>query len=208
MTLLSAARPVAACVLAAAIALIALPSPGSAQTGDGRLTVRIYDFAAVDSPTRSTAIDEARAIIADAGVNTSWHDCAHNETCAPEPGDLIVRIVRENGPASVEWRQALGYSVVDPARGAGTLATIYINRVENSARHAGADLSLLLGRAVAHEVGHLVLHTNEHGVQGLMRPIWTEQEMARNAHDDWVFALPDRRQIRAALQRTTRSAAR
>lgn len=208
MTPLSAARHVAACVLAAAIAVIALPTLGSAQTSDGRLAVRIYDFSALDSPLRTTAIDEARAILADVGVNTSWHDCAHNEMCAPELGDLIVRVVREIGPAAAEWRQALGYSVVDPSRGTGTLATIYINRVENSARHAGADVSLLLGRAIAHEVGHLVLHTNEHGLQGLMRPVWTELEMARNAHDDWVFATPERRQIRAALQRASRSAER
>jgi len=208
MTPLSAARHVAACVLAAAIAMIALPAPGSAQTSDGRLAVRIYDFSTLDSPVRARAIEEARAILTDVGVNTSWHDCAHNETCAPEAGDLVVRIVREIGPASAEWRQALGYSVIDPARGAGTLATIYINRVENSSRHAGAELSLLLGRAIAHEVGHLVLHTNEHGLQGLMRPVWTEQEMARNAHDDWVFATSERRQIRAALQRASRSALR
>jgi hypothetical protein len=208
MTPLSAARQVAACVLAAAIAVIALPSSASAQASGGRLAVRIYDFSALDTAVRTTAIEEGRGILADVGVNTSWHDCAHTESCAPEPGDLIVRVVREPGAASAEWRQALGYSVVDPARGTGTLATIYINRVENSARHAGADLSLLLGRAIAHEVGHLVLHTNEHSAQGLMRPIWTEQEMARNAHDDWVFATPERRQIRAALQRASRSAER
>lgn len=208
MTLLSAARHVAACVFAGAIALIALPSQVSAQTTAGHLDVRIYDFSALDAPVRTTAIDEARAILTDVGVNTTWHDCTRTEACAPEPGDLVVRVVREVGPVNVEWRQALGYSVVDPSQGAGTLATIYINRVEHSARHAGADLSLLLGRTIAHEVGHLVLHTNEHGEQGLMRAIWTEQEMARNAHDDWVFATPERRQIRAALQRSSRSAAR
>jgi hypothetical protein len=98
--------------------------------------------------------------------------------------------------------------VVDPTADTGTLATIYVNRVEDSARHAGADLGLLLGRVMAHEVGHLILHTNEHGAQGLMRAIWTEDEMSRNAHDDWIFASPERRQIRAALQRTSRSAAR
>jgi hypothetical protein len=32
--------------------------------------------------------------------------------------------------------------------------------------------------------------------------------MARNTHDDWVFATPERRQIRAALQRTTQAAER
>jgi hypothetical protein len=98
--------------------------------------------------------------------------------------------------------------VIDTVSGTGTLATIYINRVEDSARHAGADVALLLGRAIAHEVGHLILRTNAHGEAGLMRAIWTDQEIARNQPADWVFASPDRRQLRAALQRTGRAASR
>ena len=206
MTLSSAARHVAAAAALFATLVVAWVSPASAQTN--RLAVRVYDFSALDRPVRTTAVDAAREIVTDAGVSADWHDCTHSESCAPEAGDLVIRIVRETGTSSFEWRRALGYSVVDPVAGTGTLATIYINRIEDSARHAGADLAVLLGRAVAHEVGHLILHTNEHGVQGLMRAIWTEDEMSRNTPDDWVFASPERRQIRAALQRTGRSAAR
>jgi hypothetical protein len=206
MTLLSV-RPVAAVV--ACVSLLAItPLSVSAQTFPGRLTIRVYDFTSIDTPVRHSAVDEARAIIADAGVTADWHDCRRGDVCAPEPGDLVVRVVRETAMTTLEWRRPLGFSVVDPVAGAGTLATVFINRIEDSARHAGADLGLLLGRAIAHEVGHLVLRTNEHGDHGLMRAIWTEQEMARNAHDDWVFAVPERRLLRAALQRTGRSAAR
>ena len=198
-------------IAAAAVACVTLfvtPLSVSAQTFPGRLAVRVYDFSSLDNPVRNSAVDEARAIIADAGVSADWHDCSHREACGPESGDLVIRVVRETGQTGTAWHRALGFSVVDPAAGAGTLATIYINRVEDSARHAGADLALLLGRAIAHEVGHLILRTNEHGEQGLMRAVWTELEMVRNAHEDWVFASPDRRQLRAALQRTGRAAAR
>jgi hypothetical protein len=206
MTLLSAARPVAAATSLLVMLVVAWVSPAAAQSR--HLTIRVYDFAVLDGPVRTTALDEARAIVADGGITADWHDCSRSETCAPEPGDLVIRVVREATRSGTEWQHALGYSVVDPVAGTGTLATIYINRVEDSARHAGADLSLLLGRAVAHEVGHLILRSNAHGEQGLMRPIWTEAEMARNTHDDWVFATPERRQIRAALQRTTQAAER
>jgi hypothetical protein len=170
--------------------------------------VRVYDFSSLDNPVRNSAVDEARAIVADAGVPADWHDCSHLDACAPEPGDLIIRVSRETGQTAAGWHRALGFSVVDPAAGGGTLATIYINRVEDSARHAGADLALLLGRAIGHEVGHLILRTNEHGERGLMRAVWTEQEMARNARDDWVFGSPEQRQLRTTLQRTGRAAAR
>ena len=207
MTLSSVARHVAA-VLACTTVFAAALSPVRAQGDSRQLAVRVYDFSALSQPVRTTAVDEARAIVADAGVNASWHDCTRSESCAPEAGELVIRVVREFGAPGTEWRRALGYSVIDPVAGTGTLATVYVNRVEDSAHHAGADLGLLLGRAIAHEVGHLILHTNEHGEQGLMRAIWTEQEMARNTPGDWVFASPERRQIRAALQRTTSTAAR
>jgi hypothetical protein len=206
MTLSSAASPVAAAVTLVATLVVASVSPALAQTN--HLTIRMYDYSAVDRRVRTGAVDEARAIVDDAGVTADWHDCSRSELCAPEAGDLVIRVVRETGSSELEWRRALGYSVVDPGAGTGMLATIYINRVEDAARHAGADVALLLGRAVAHEVGHLILHTNEHGNHGLMRAIWTEDEMFRNTHDDWVFASPERTQIHSALQRTGRSAAR
>lgn len=208
MPLSSVARHVAAAVVVCTTVFAAALSPALAE-GDLRpLSIRIYDFSALDNPVRTTAVDEARAIVADTGVNGSWHDCTRHESCAPEPGDLVIRVVRETGAPESDWRRALGYSVIDPVAGTGTLATVYINRVEDSARHAGADVALLLGRAIAHEVGHLILRTNEHGEQGLMRAIWTEQEMARNNPSDWVFASADRRQIRTTLQRATSTAAR
>jgi hypothetical protein len=207
MTLSSAARHVAAAA-ATGTMLIVLASPASAQTYAGHLAVRLYDFSGLDKSMRSAALDEARAIVADAGVSADWHDCFRTEGCAPEAGELVVRVVRETGEHGLEWQRALGFSVIDPAAGSGTLATIFINRVEDSARHAGSDLALLLGRAIAHEVGHLILRTNAHADAGLMRAIWTERELVRNTHDDWVFAPSDRRQIRAVLQRTGNAAAR
>ena len=204
---LSSTRLVAAALVCVTL-LAVTPLSAFAQAFPGRVTVRVYDFTSLDTPVRRSAVDEARVIVSDAGVTADWHDCRRGDVCAPEVCDLVIRVVRETGMAGLEWRRALGFSVVDPVAGTGTLATIFINRVEDSARHAGADPGLLLGRAIAHEVGHLILRTNEHGDHGLMRAIWTEQEMTRNAHEDWVFALPERRLLRAALQRTGRSAAR
>ena len=199
MTLSSAARHVAAAAVAFTI-LVVLVSPASAQIDTGKLAVRVYDFSDLDQAVRDRAAEEALAIVADAGVNAAWHPCSRNSACTPEPGELVVRIIRESGQRVLEWRHALGYSVIDPSAGTGTLATIYINRVENTARQAGSDLALLLGRAIAHEIGHLILRTNTHAEEGLMRAIWTEQELSRNQPEDWTFTPPDRHQIRTALR--------
>ncbi len=82
MTLSSAARHVAATATACTMLLV-LVSPASAQTASGRLAVRLYDYSALDKSVRSAALDEARAIVADAGVTADWHDCYRTEGCAP-----------------------------------------------------------------------------------------------------------------------------
>ena len=43
-------------------------------------------------------------------------------------------------------------------------------------------------RTLAHELGHLVLGSNEHSESGLMRAVWTAAEVARNRPADWVFS--------------------
>ena len=208
LTLWSAARLVIAALIACTIGPGVLMPPVAAQSFPDGPAVRVYDFSSLDAPVRLAAIDEARAIIGDAGVGMAWLDCHRAEECTPQSGELVVRIVRETGARGLEWRHALGYSVIDPAAGTGTLATVYLNRVEDAARRAGSNPVLLLARAIAHEVGHLILRTNGHGQAGLMRAIWTDQELVRNSHADWTFAPADRRQLRAALQRTSRAASR
>src|SRR3954471_13671954 len=123
MTLSSAARHVAAAVVIVATLLVAAVPPASAQSN--RLTIRVCDCSARDQPVRMTAVDEARTIMADAGVTAEWHDCTRSrEACGPESGDLVIRVIRETGSGALEWRRALGYSVVDPVADTGTLATI------------------------------------------------------------------------------------
>ena len=69
--------------------------------------------------------------------------------------------------------------MLDTASGHGVLATIYIDRVEWLAHEAGADSRALLGRAIAHELGHLLLATTTHGPAGLMRAFWSQDEVRR-----------------------------
>jgi hypothetical protein len=106
MTLSFAARHVAAAVAGAMY--LATSAPVSAQTFAGDPAVRVYDFSALDPALRSTAVAEARAIMSEAGVNGMWHDCTRSEACAPEAGDLVIRVVRESRSAGAEWRRALG----------------------------------------------------------------------------------------------------
>jgi hypothetical protein len=168
------------------------------------LVLRVFDRSADSTAERQEAMQAADAILRQADVAATWIDCstgtrlaAHAVCTDPlRSGELAVRMTpgpKENTTlkqkASTATR-ALGYSMVEPGIG-GTLATVFTDRVAWLATSSHAKYTALLGRAVAHEIGHLLIGTNEHSSSGLMRPVWTAAELARNDRDDWIFTTDD-----------------
>ena len=95
----------------------------------------------------------------------------------------------------------LGFAVVDPDTQAGKMATVFHDQVDAVARRTGVARSELLGRALAHEVGHLLLGVRGHSRTGIMRAVWTDDELTRDRPDDWVFAAGDIQTAPAVVHR-------
>jgi hypothetical protein len=187
---------------------------GAAVLPDG-LIVRIYDNAGVLAADRTRAIGRASEILVKADLDIDWRDCSARWTlrgrCAAPAaaGELMVRLVRS--PKGAERERALGASVIDSTTGGGTLATVFVDRVESMAGQARADRAGMLGRVIAHEIGHLLLGTNAHAETGLMREIWTFAELTRNRAQDWMFTATQRQNLRDAYigaKRVTTAATR
>ena len=104
------------------------------------------------------------------------------------PADLVLRIVAAPKMVAPE---TLGSSMVDLQGAAGTLATVYSDRVAALSMRAGADGGKLLGRAVAHEIGHLLMGTSRHSSFGLMRARWLDREVSRDVSADWAWSRAD-----------------
>jgi hypothetical protein len=99
----------------------------------------------------------------------------------------------------------MGFALVNIAEGVPFLATIYADLVRTVSREAHLDYRLLLGRAIAHEIGHLLLDTNHHAESGLMRAGWSNAELRQDAQRDWVFRSGEIEVIRtAAVMRNDR----
>jgi hypothetical protein len=163
------------------------------------VTVRVYDNANVPKAAVRAALDTAAHTLRPADVEVTWLSCSTSSggPCT-EPirrGELMVRLVRSRQVAGAD-DESLGTALVDPATGTGVLATVYVDRVERLAKASGSDLGMLLGRAMAHEIGHLLMGGSAHAVRGLMRPRWTRAEVTRNVIADWRFDAPELRAIR------------
>jgi hypothetical protein len=199
-----------------AAALIVLIVVALAATANAQpvVHVRLYDTGAATPAMRSVAIRTASAILAEAGVVIAWQDCTHDgrrPDCqkSRHANNLIVRLMpafvggataRGSALASRSHTDTadvqLGLAIIDPDTRTGEMATLFFEQVITVAERAGVDPGELLGRALAHEVGHLLLGVTGHSASGLMRAVWTDVELAQNRPADWLFASSDERRLR------------
>jgi hypothetical protein len=168
-----------------------------------QLTVRVYDMAMVPAADQTAALRAAAGVLAVAGINTAWVTCGSSTAVGgcERPlagGEVSVRLARLPAAPNDGLLQ-LGYSLVNTQAGEGRLATVFVDRVEWLARPAGADSPTLLGLAIAHEIGHLLLGTNAHAASGLMRALWSRHELQHARNSDWLFLPAEASRMRTAL---------
>jgi hypothetical protein len=193
-------------VLSFAVAMLVPLHVHAAETLWTEVVVRVYDTSGASSAERRAALDVAASIVSAASVEVVWRPCegrARNPDACAAPlasGELALRLVRSYTSDDYRRELPLGDALIDTAAGAGVLATIYVDRVDWMAAHGGVDRHALLGRAIAHELGHLLMATSAHGTSGLMRSVWSRSEIRRGQKTDWIFGA---REIVAIHARAT-----
>jgi hypothetical protein len=197
-------------------AVLLLPLPASAaETLWTEVTVRVYDATGAAAGARRGSLDIASSIVSAAAVELIWRHCnepgatgrpAPADQAKPThcelplaPGELALRIVRSGAVNEPSRELPLGDALIDTRTRGGVLATIYLDRVEWMAQQSGIDPRALLGRAIAHELGHLLMATSAHAGNGLMRPIWLQSEIRRRHNTDWTFRPTEIDAIRTRL---------
>ena len=171
--------------------------------GIAMVVVRVYDIVGVADIERQKALDVAQELLAETNTHVIFRMCTGDEaaTAACEkplgPGERMLRIMNAPSPPRAGTEGSLGNAAVDD-RNIGVLATAYPDRIAKKVRDP-EQRTLLLGRTIAHEIGHLLLAANGHSKSGLMREFWTDQELKRNEATDWAFSAEDRSRIMANL---------
>jgi hypothetical protein len=195
-------------VVVVGLSLVCAPSLAcGAVTAWTDVVVRVYDTSGVMGGTNQAALDQVRKTLEAASIDVIWRMCsAEAKASAPRAGapcdapmargELAIRIVRLPVPPGYRGSLPLGDAMLDTRTGSGVLATIYFDRVQWLARESGTDSRALLGRAIAHELGHLLLASTAHAPFGLMRARWSEEEIRRGRARDWLFAPGELAKIR------------
>jgi hypothetical protein len=169
------------------------------------ITIRIYDSAGVSASDRTAALKTAGAILSRADLDPTWIVCTPARDGRAQPGcdaapashELVVRLTHSSPTGEDGNSRAFGYSLIDASTATGTLSTVFVDRVDWLASTGKAVRADVLGRAIAHEIGHQLLGSNDHTPRGLMRETWTADELTRNRPEDWQFSSSQRAALHA-----------
>lgn len=178
---------------------------------ENRLAISIYDFAHIGPKTLSQAERVAGAIFAAAGIETQWtvgsaSDTANLRTdfsaipqsrCTDLPRSGLVRVQIYSRAPQGFGALALGYSL--PCAEHGIQVTLFADRMEAVSASTLAIFYRVLGHALAHEVGHVLLRSAAHESTGLMKGVWTKADWQRASVTIIPFAPEQARRIAEAL---------
>ncbi|MGA2755328.1 MAG: hypothetical protein ABSE53_16330 [Terracidiphilus sp.] len=183
---------------------------GPARTAT--ITLRVYDYVQSKDAALKQAEAEASAILATGGVSARWVDCPTSHAVlkdfpdcqsALQVTDYVVSIL----PAAMADRlehseDALG-SANESAAGFGR-AQIFYGKIRMMTGGDTAPFSALLGRVMAHEIGHLLLGDNAHSRTGIMQAAWSDRELGMRAGAEMVFTEKQSHRIETRLAAESR----
>ena len=176
--------------------------PGFAATqatgkpvGNPRITVRVYNYAEVPTATLDKAKKDAGKTFRLLGVEIIWLNCSPGILPQPEScnqplsaNEIGLRILRRPKGVEVAFDPKTGGVAIRHGEDTGSgFITLYYDRVEELAERLMMSRGLVLGHAVAHEVGHLLLPPGSHSQHGIMRAKLSGEDWQRAAKGTLLF---------------------
>jgi hypothetical protein len=169
--------------------------------------IAVHDDAGVPWETIRAAENEASRVFREAGIQIDWQNC-HTSTDASGkeeeskkciepafPEHLHVRIVKRSIGLSP---QTMGISYLSED-GSGCQTDVFYDPIEGLQTITNASMVTVLGHVTAHEIGHLLLGTNAHTTQGIMRAAWGHDELESARRGMLLFSVRQSRQMRERL---------
>ncbi|HEX4748171.1 MAG TPA: hypothetical protein VH302_01395 [Bryobacteraceae bacterium] len=205
--------------LASACFYLSVSGQVKAEDGPGQAIraqahFRVFNLARVPERDLVRAKAEVGRIFADGGIDVHWaegdlHDLSSlavdfsatnsQAGCTGEANRSELRVqllahLPHGMPAGT-----LGFSL--PCAKFGTDSTIFIDQCEAVSYQIGPTFARVLGDAIAHELGHVLLRSGQHSRSGLMRARWDEAAWLNAAVGQVRMNQDEARRMRIELLR-------
>ncbi len=156
------------------------------------ILVSIDSHAAIPPDAVEQAKEYAAGVYSAAGLSVAWE---HQATMTTQPSALRVTVALLSGSAEERIAEEIGASksTLGFAPDGSRRAYIFGRRIVVHALSTGEPIGLVLGRVLAHELGHLLLPRQGHSETGIMRA----------QLDEWPLGMPAFTDAQAIFIRTS-----
>ena len=179
-------------ILLATSALAQMPAP---------YTLSLFNDARVPSNIVNSAEETASRIFAQSGIELHWLPCGREEESVEEqraciqtrfPEHLHVHIVNSN-PRLKGSVFGISYFSAD---GIGSQADVFYTKIASFHSVSSVEPGTLLGHAMTHELGHLLLGSNSHSLTGLMCANWRTKDLIHMEQGGLLFSEEQSRKMK------------
>jgi hypothetical protein len=167
------------------------------------LTVLVLDSVDTDSQTLNIARAETIRILDKAGIDLRWINPQGSEGLhlPSETKSYVTVVIAGQPPSGWTSPDSMGFA---PARtGPYRRAYVFTSLISPSLQSFGirgkSAFGIILGHAIAHELGHLLIPGEAHG-NGIMFPNWGYREWQQALQGTLLFAPLHAQALREALQ--------
>lgn len=185
-------------------------SNGSTEPGL-KVIALVYNYARVEPAALALAENMALKIFQHAGVTIVWRNIslpaadARGLASAPpaEPASDAPAVFLRIAPSSMSpigRMETLGCALESATGGDASVAWVFFDRIEREANLGIASPQRILGHAMAHEMGHLLLGWGAHSVAGVMRADWRAQDYILMSEGSLLFTPRQAERLRLAVQ--------
>jgi len=184
------------------------------------ITIHVRNYAGVAPKILTEAEEVATGIFRKAGMETRWADIVlttenDRENSADHPASTLAGIQLSILPREMSDRSGLPDNVMGLAPGTGpdrSMVYVFDSKVDilywsmlsaYSSGHLDRQVSKaqILGHAIAHELGHLLLNQQVHSEHGIMRGEWGFEDWRDAAYGIVLFTRQQAEVLRADVRR-------
>ena len=172
-----------------------------ASSEKASMTVHVYNYAGLSRSDLKLAESVAAEIFLERGVQIVWYDCRASSRADDDPRcsqsvgltTFKLRICRScTSFLAVQGREVGGYATGQMA----TVSSLWVAQLETTLYVPSAKV---LGRVIAHELGHLVLGP-AHSPVGIMKANWTAKDFDHVNIGMLMFTSEQGELIRSSLK--------
>jgi len=148
----------------------------------------LHDSSAASVELLAEASDLAIGVFRSAGIEVAMAKGEQTRGCTSNASDhfCVQVLLRPRHPEFAPGaRRSMGVALAADKNRA--VVSVYLDAVTDVARRYGLPLGRVLGIAIAHEIGHVMLPPPSHSPAGIMQPSWEGDDLRHAAGGDVAF---------------------